>query len=72
MPATSDPAPGSVIPSAAMRSPRIAGARKRSFCSSEPNFQIGGVAIPMCAPIPAATPPEPQRPSSSVRTASSR
>jgi len=30
-PATSEPAPGSVMPSAAMRSPRIAGARKRRF-----------------------------------------
>ena len=65
IPATSEPAPGSVIPSAAIRSPRIAGARKRSFCSSVPNFQIGGVAIPMCAPIPAESPPDPERPSSS-------
>ena len=32
----------------------------------------GGVAIPMCAPMPAASPPDPQRPSSSVSTASSR
>ena len=61
MPATSEPAPGSVIPSAAMRSPRMAGARKRCFWSSVPNFQIGGVAMPMCAPMPAASPPEPQR-----------
>ena len=72
MPATSDPAPGSVIPSAAIFSPRIAGARKRSFWSSVPNFQTGGVAMPMCAPMPADRPPEPQRPSSSERTASSR
>ena len=61
MPATSEPAPGSVIPSAAIRSPRMAGARKRSFWSSVPNFQIGGVAIPMCAPMPADRPPDPQR-----------
>ena len=55
-----------------MRSPRIAGARKRCFWSSVPNFQIGGVAIPMCAPMPAASPPEPHPPSSSLSTASSR
>ena len=72
MPATSEPASGSVIPSAAMRSPRMAGARKRCFCSSVPNFQTGGVAIPMWAPIPAASPPDPQRESSSESTASSR
>ena len=70
MPATSEPASGSLIPSAAMRSPRIAGARKRRFWSSVPNLQIGGVAIETCAPIPAASPPEPQRESSSARTAS--
>ena len=45
--ATSDPAPGSVMPSAPISSPRIAGTRYRCFCSSVPNFQIGGVAIPM-------------------------
>ena len=55
-----------------MRSPRIAGARRRCFCSSVPNFHTGGVAMPMWAPIPAASPPEPQRESSSVNTASCR
>ena len=49
MPATSDPASGSVIPSAAILSPRIAGARKHSFCESLPNFQTGGVAIHQAA-----------------------
>ena len=48
------------MPSAAIRSPRIAGTRKRCFWSSVPNFQIGGVAMPMCAPIPAERPPEPR------------
>src|ERR671919_469478 len=72
MPDTSDPAPGSVIPSAAIRSPLIAGARKRSFWSSVPNWATGGVAMLTWAPIPAATPPDPQRDSSSLSTASSR
>src|SRR5215208_5416105 len=58
------------MPSAAIFSPRMAGPRKRCFWSSVPNFQIGGVAIPVCAPIPAASPPEPQRASSSANTAS--
>ena len=70
MPATSEPAPGSLMPSAPIFSPRIAGARKRRFCSSVPNRQIGGVAMPMWAPIPAASPPDPQRESSSASTAS--
>ena len=43
--ATSEPAPGSVIPSAPISSPLIAGTSQRCFCSSVPNFQIGGVAI---------------------------
>ena len=72
MPATSEPAPGSVMPSAAIFSPRIAGARNRCFCSSVPNFHTGGVAIPVCAPMPAASPPEPQPASSSQNTASCR
>jgi hypothetical protein len=44
------------MPSAAIFSPRMAGARKRCFWSSVPKLQIGGVAIPTCAPMPAATP----------------
>ena len=68
--ATSEPASGSVIASAAIFSPRIAGASQRRFCSSVPNFHTGGVAIPTCAPTPAASPPDPQRASSSINTAS--
>jgi hypothetical protein len=60
------------MPSAPIFSPRIAGARKRCFCSSEPNFQIGGVAMFTCAPMPAAVPPEPIRAISSHSTASCR
>src|SRR5829696_383864 len=68
--ATSEPASGSVIASSPIASPRSAGTSQRRFCASVPNFQIGGVAIPVCAPIPAASPPEPQRASSSANTAS--
>ena len=56
--ATSEPAPGSVIPSAAIRSPLIAGRRKRSCWSGVPNRKIGGVAMPVWAPSPAPTPPD--------------
>ena len=69
--ATSEPAPGSVIPSAAIRSPRIAGRRKRSCWSGVPNLKTGGVAIPVWAPSPAPTPPDdPAAASSSAQTAS--
>ena len=69
--ATSDPAPGSVIPSAPTNSPLMPGTSQRCFCSSVPNFQIGGIAISAWAPSPAATPPlPPERESSSTQTAS--
>ena len=68
--ATSEPVSGSVIASAAIFSPRIAGASQRSCCAAVPNVASGGVAIPLCAPIPAASPPEPERASSSASTAS--
>ena len=52
-----------------MRSPLIAGTSQRCFCSSVPNFQIGGVAISEWAPRPAATPPPaPEYASSSTQT----
>ena len=70
--ATSEPAPGSVMASAAIFSPAMAGARYRRFWSSVPNFHTGGVAMPTCAPTPAATPPDPQRAISSAKTASWR
>ena len=56
--------------SAPIFSPRIAGASQRACCSGVPNFATGGVAMLVCAPIPAASPPEPQRESSSANTAS--
>src|SRR3954469_3758205 len=68
--ATSEPASGSVIASAPIFSPRIAGWSQRSTCSGVPNFAIGGVAMLVCAPIPAASPPDAHRASSSANTAS--
>ena len=69
--ATSEPAPGSVIPSAAIFSPAIAGRRKRSCCSAVPKLKTGGVAMPVWAPSPAPTPPQiPAAASSSAQTAS--
>src|SRR5215213_8535952 len=41
--ATSEPASGSVIASAPIFSPRIAGSSQRSTCSGVPDFAIGGV-----------------------------
>ena len=70
MAATSEPVSGSVIASAAIFSPRIAGASQRACWASVPNVASGGVAIPMCAPTPAASPPDPARASSSHSTAS--
>ena len=43
--ATSEPAPGSVIPSAPIFSPAIPGTSQRCFCSSVPKLKIGGIAI---------------------------
>ncbi len=73
MPATSEPAPGSVIPSAPIFSPAIPGTSQRCFCSSVPKLKIGGIAIEVWALSPAATPPEPpERASSSTQIASCR
>ena len=40
----SEPASGSVRPKQPMTSPVCMGGSQRSFCSSEPNFQIGNIA----------------------------
>src|SRR4051812_36670163 len=72
MPATSEPASGSVMASAPIFSPLMPGTSQRCFCSSVPNFQIGGVAMFTCPPMAAPTPPDPQRASSSAHTASCR
>ncbi len=58
MPATSEPASGSVMPIEAIFSPRIAGARYCCFCSSVPKARIGGVAMSVWTATPIARPPE--------------
>src|SRR3954452_4625645 len=72
MPATSEPASGSVIASAPIFSPLMPGTSQRCFWSSVPNFQIGGVAMFTWPPMAAPTPPEPQRASSSAQIAAWR
>ena len=58
MPATSDPASGSVMPRQEIFSPLIAGTRYSCFCSSVPNRNTGGVAMSVCTATPIASPPE--------------
>src|SRR3954466_15636959 len=68
MPATSEPASGSVIPRHEIFSPRMAGARDSCFCSSVPNAGIGGVAMSVWTASPIASPPQCACTSSSART----
>ena len=71
--ATSEPAPGSVIPRAPIFSPLMPGTTQRCRCHSSPNWKTGGIAIEACAFRPAATPPDaPRRDSSSTQIASCR
>jgi hypothetical protein len=58
MPATSDPASGSVIPRQRIAWPLIAGTAQRCFCSSVPKARIGGSAMSVCTATPIASPPE--------------
>jgi hypothetical protein len=66
--ATSEPAPGSVIPRQAIFSPRTAVVRYRSFCSGVPNRSMGGVAISLWTAMAMPTPAEPIRAISSAMT----
>ncbi len=56
MPATSEPASGSVMPRAPMVSPLMPGTIYFSFCSGVPKRFICGMAMAMWAPMPEATP----------------
>src|SRR3954453_17739840 len=58
MPATSEPASGSVMPRQRIFSPLIAGTTHRRFCSSVPNARIGGIAMSVCTATPMASLPE--------------
>ena len=68
IPATSDPASGSVIPRQEIFTPRIEGARYACFCSSVPNARIGGVAMSVWTAIPIASPPHSECTISSAST----
>ena len=58
MPATSEPASGSVIPRQRIFSPLMAGTTHSCFCSSVPNARIGGIAMSVWTATPIARPPE--------------
>ena len=58
IPATSEPASGSVIPIARIALPAIAGAAHVCFCSSVPKARIGGIAMSVCTATPIASPPQ--------------
>ncbi len=58
IPATSEPASGSVMPMHRIFSPLIAGTTHSCFCSSVPNARIGGIAMSVCTATPIANPPE--------------
>jgi hypothetical protein len=68
MPATSEPASGSVIPRQLIFWPLIEGTRYSCFCSSVPNRNTGGVAMSVCTAMPIASPPERAAPISSAST----
>ena len=59
MPATSEPASGSLMASDAICSPRMAGSSHFRFCSSVPNLKTGGVAISACTATAIPSPPLP-------------
>ncbi len=60
MPATSEPAPGSVIPRQPIFSPFRPGSRYLRFCSSVPSRWIGGRTMSVCTAKPMLVPPEPE------------
>ena len=57
MPATSEPASGSVMPRQRIFSPLIAGTTHSCFCSSVPKARIGGIAMSVWTATPMARPP---------------
>ncbi|CAB4942675.1 unannotated protein [freshwater metagenome] len=68
IPATSEPAPGSVMPRQAIFSPFIAGTRYCSFCSWVPRSFSGGLAMSVWTATPMTRPPECDRDISSAST----
>ena len=58
MPATSEPASGSVMPRQRIFWPAIAGTTHSCFCSSVPKARIGGIAMSVWTATPMARPPD--------------
>ena len=58
IPATSEPASGSVMPMQRISLPWIAGAAHSCFCSSVPKARIGGIAMSVWTATPIARPPQ--------------
>ena len=68
MPATSEPASGSVMPRQRIFSPLIAGTTHSCFCSSVPKARIGGIAMSVWTATPMHMPPELEYPIVSAST----
>ena len=63
----SEPASGSVSPKQPIASPRCIAGSQRSFCSSDPNFQIGNIASEPWTETVLRTPASPASSSRQVR-----
>ncbi len=68
IPATSDPAPGSVTATAAIFSPEVIDGIQRAFCSGVPAFSRCGEAMSVWTRTVAENPPKVERPASSAST----
>ena len=68
MPATSEPASGSVMPRQRIFLPATAGTTHSCFCSSVPNLRIGGIAMSVWTATPIERPPDSEPPISSAST----
>ncbi len=68
IPATSEPASGSVIPRHRIFVPPIAGTAHSCFCSSVPNLRIGGIVMSVWTATPMPRPPQCAWTNSSART----
>ena len=68
IPATSEPASGSVMPRQRIFRPAIAGTAHSCFCSSVPNLRIGGIVMSVWTAMPIPSPPQCACTSSSAST----
>jgi hypothetical protein len=57
MPATSEPAPGSVMATAVMHSPRVIAGIQRAFCAGVPAWCRCGAAMSVCTSTVMMKPP---------------